>query len=365
MYLKYFEPISNNTKALIENLLEHQIGKNIDCFNSTFPYIEDKDLVLIGIGETSELFRLQFYKLSHNFKNIRIADLGNLKPNCSKYLNDIIEHCLSKNTLPIIISNSDKLLNFLPEHTNNNISNIIVVDKDISLSLEKEVDKTNLSYSSLLLNKKIKLFNFGLIGYQSYYINSKIIGFFDKQNYDYLRLGTLKKHLELSEPLIRDADFMGFNLAALKKIEVPSCSTASPSGLFVEEACQLTYYAGISDKMRFCNIYGYDVFDINENQTPQAISQMVWYFIYGYYNRKHDYPVSMNNFIEFIVNFKTSNYQVTFWKSTKSDRWWMEVPVKEKTKIRHRLIPCSYNDYLEAGNGNLPERLLNAHQRFE
>jgi formiminoglutamase len=43
----------------------------------------------------------------------------------------------------------------------------------------------------------------------------------------------------------------------------------------------------------------------------------------------------------------------------------MEIPVKEQSQTRHKLIPCSYEDYLEAGNGNLPERLLNAYQRFE
>ncbi len=363
MYLKYFEPIPNHIN-IIDNLLDYQLGKNISILDTSLSTIENQDIALIGIGKTVDVFRTYFYQLSYNFKNINIIDLGNLKSTDINQLNNILEHCLSKKTLPIVISDTNISAEFISNQTQKHLNNIIVVDKEISLSQNDKIDSNNL-YNSILLDNSDKIFNFGLIGYQSYFIDSKVVSFLSNKNYDYLRLGNLKKNIELSEPLIRDADFMSFNLAALKKIEVPSCSQASPSGLFVEEACQLTYYAGISDKMNFLNIHGYDLTIKNESQTAQAISQMVWYFIYGYSNRKYDYPVSMNNFKEFIVDFRKSNYQITFWKSIKSDRWWMEVPLKEKSKTRHRLIPCSYEDYLEAGNGSLPERLLKAHQRFE
>ena len=44
----------------------------------------------------------------------------------------------------------------------------------------------------------------------------------------------------------------------------------------------------------------------------------------------------------------------------------MEVPIKTRKKHeRHRLVPCSYNDYLQACNEDLPDRLINAYRRFK
>ncbi len=69
--------------------------------------------------------------------------------------------------------------------------------------------------------------------------------------------------------------------------------------------------------------------------------------------------------MEYIVDFKDQDYQLSFWKSLRTGRWWIQVPVKARKKQqRHRLIPCSYTDYQQACNEELPERLLNAFKRF-
>ena len=48
------------------------------------------------------------------------------------------------------------------------------------------------------------------------------------------------------------------------------------------------------------------------------------------------------------------NEIINFYKSNKSNRWWMEI--KDNKFKKETLIPCTYNDYLEANNQNLPER---------
>jgi formiminoglutamase len=66
------------------------------------------------------------------------------------------------------------------------------------------------------------------------------------------------------------------------------------------------------------------------------------------------------------VDFKGHEAPFTFWKSNRTGRWWIQVPVKTKKKhLRHRLIPCSYNDYLQASKGEMPDRLSLAFGRFE
>jgi formiminoglutamase len=92
---------------------------------------------------------------------------------------------------------------------------------------------------------------------------------------------------------------------------------------------------------------------------------MIWYFLDGFSNRKNDFPVSTKSLVEYVVESKMNDLQIRFWKSSKSGRWWLQVPAKTKRKHnRHRLIPCSYSDYLAACQEDIPDRLVSAIKRF-
>ena len=121
----------------------------------------------------------------------------------------------------------------------------------------------------------------------------------------------------------------------------------------------------MSDKLTSFGIYGYHRDRDRDDQTAQTISQMLWYFLEGYFNRKNDFPASKDGLNEYIVDFREMNYQITFWKSVRSGRWWMQTPVATKKKHqRHTLIPCSFQDYQAACREDLPDRLLQALRRF-
>jgi len=93
----------------------------------------------------------------------------------------------------------------------------------------------------------------------------------------------------------------------------------------------------LSDKLTSVGFYGFYPEKDNNGQTAQVIAQLIWYFIDGYYNRKNE--------------LKNQEEQITFWKSKKSGRWWMQIPVKSKSKKqKHKLVPCSYQDYLSTCN---------------
>ena len=56
-----------------------------------------------------------------------------------------------------------------------------------------------------------------------------------------------------------------------------------------------------------------------------------------------------------------------FYKSDKSDRWWMDVPYPTHEKIkneRHLLGPCSYKDYQVACNNELPDIWIRTFQKL-
>jgi formiminoglutamase len=365
MLKDFFLPISKSFQENIPTFSRYQIGKSIDYYSENFPEMEQVKIAIIGLDNSFDDVRPFFYALNQHLKGLKIADLGNVKSPTSENISLILKELLSKGILPIVIGesiqNAYELYDAYSIH--NRLTNMVIVDEKIPYSMDKQ-QKQSFYLNKILDKPTHNLFNLGIIGYQSHYVDKRILAYFDKEFFEYQRLGRIRKNLEETEPLIRDADLMCFDLSVLKRIEVPGCLEASPSGIFTEDACQIAYYAGMSDKMSSFGIFGFNAASDNNTQTAQTVSQLIWYFLYGYYNRKQDYPVSMGNFMEYIVDFKNSNYQITFWKSSKSDRWWMEVPTKDKRQKRHRLIPCSYQDYLQACREELPERLLNAYKRF-
>jgi len=121
----------------------------------------------------------------------------------------------------------------------------------------------------------------------------------------------------------------------------------------------------MSDKLTSFGIYGFTHERDRDAQTAQVTAQMLWYFLDGFFSRKGDYPAAQTGLTEYVVYLRKLNYQITFWKSNKSGRWWMQVPVTTTGKLeRHRLIPCSLQDYQAACREELPERLLKAMERF-
>ena len=135
-----------------------------------------------------------------------------------------------------------------------------------------------------------------------------------------------------------------------------------PFGLTGEEACQLTWYAGMNEKLSSVGFYGYlPEIDFNE-QNAQTLSVMIWYFIEGFYHRKGDNIFTNSFHTKYIVPLAKTSENLIFYKSNLSEKWWLEVPITEATLTyqRHKIVPCSYQDYLDALEGNLPDRWIKA-----
>ena len=186
--------------------------------------------------------------------------------------------------------------------------------------------------------------------------------------FDIYRLGKIRNNLEDAEPLTRNADMITVDISSIRQSDAPASGNASPNGFYGEEICQIMRYAGLSDKLSSIGFYELNPeLDIN-NQTAHLVAQMIWYFIDGYYNRKHDHPYKdKDEYIKYTVSIKNHKDQLIFYKSKKSERWWMDVPVKTNYKSiyeRHHLVPCSYNDYEVACKDDIPDRWWQAYQKL-
>lgn len=346
-------------KNAVDTLPAWSFGKNALLFRGEMPDLKKVRVAIIGVGDKeANALREQLYRCAYPFPKFAVADLGNLRKADAALLIPVLYELLSGKVLPIVIAGKDELARaqFLAYQEAKSLVNMAVVDEQFRIGG---------TYGPLLKPCHPQLFHFGLMGLQVHQTPPEAVEFLTKNNFDLVRLGKSRANIEETEPVIRDADLLAFHLAALKQSEAPGVAAPSPSGYFAEEACQLCRYAGMSDKLTSFGLYGFRPEADRDGQTAQTTAQMLWYFLEGFFARKGDYPSSTAGLTEYVVDFRKLNYQLTFWKSVKSGRWWMQVPVATKRKHeRHRLVPCSYQDYQSACREELPERLMQALQRF-
>ncbi len=366
MLSNWLQPLFTEQIPAFQKLGSAHFGKNILMHANRLPSLKKAKVAIIGIeAAASDLIRGALYQMAFPFKKYQIADLGNTRKSDNSFLIPLIHELLESNIVPIILTpHSHHTLALYKAYQNRKqLLNLAWVGD--RLPLIPQGKRTDSYANRIVHSRKPGLFNQALIAYQTHYCAPALIQFFQQRNWDTLRLGQMRQALELAEPLIRDADILSFSLSAIRQADAPAQSSPSPSGLFLEEACQISRYAGLSNKLSSFIISGYRLANDPSLQSAEAIAQIIWYFLDGFFARHNDYPASNEGLVEYVVNWKHSNNRLTFWKSTKSGRWWMQIPVKIKKKqYRHRLVPCSYFDYQMACQDDLPDRLLNAWKRF-
>jgi formiminoglutamase len=350
--------------------MDQCLGAKIKIFTQgRFPNLNGVQVALLSLEEAEgDAVRQALYALSFPFDQLQIADLGSLRKNTAEFIMPVLIELHESGIIPLIIGKLPEqvLLQYQGlQHELQNI-NMIWADSRIPLSVPDEAQTSEL-LNQLVFHEKSKLFNLSILGCQTHYISPVTYRLMEELLFEYVRLGAARDNLSELEPLLRYGDLFALNLAALKQSEAPGQVNAGPSGFLIEEACQICRYAGMSDKLKSFGLYGFQAALDQNQQTAQAISQLVWYFLDGVFNRKGDFPISTEGMLEYMVHLKQLDYTLTFWKSQRSGRWWLQVPSQRKdqqAQTRHRLLPCTYNDYKMATQDELGDRLVNAFKRF-
>ncbi|MDX2003130.1 MAG: formimidoylglutamase [Chitinophagales bacterium] len=377
------QPLSSELKLFYTGLPANRWGAQVTFYEGLGLDLECHDLAIIGVGEergtegnagcgrAAELLRDELYNLVRNEAPLRIIDLGNVKlgekmMDTYYALATVLEELMMNKVTPIVIGGSHDLTlaQYMAYEKLKKQVNLVVVDERIDLQDVDAVITDENFLGRLLTYEPLMLHHYTHIGYQSYFTDSKSIATLEKLNFDCIRLGDMRKNMEEAEPLVRDADLVSFDISAIKMGDAPGHRLASPNGFYGEEACQITRYAGMSDRVSSLGLYGFNPTFDHQRQTAQLLAQMVWYFVEGYYNRKGDNPVEDHReYLKYIVDFKEGEYELVFWKSKKSDRWWLEVPAPPGKKHKPKLVSCSYADYQTAVKEELPDRWIRAYER--
>lgn len=381
----FFEPINLNQGDLDFNYLPNNFVNSISFYEGQ--ELTDYTIALIGVGEergssfnpgtalAPNHVRKYIYRLNKLNGSAKIIDLGNLKIGSS--LNDTyfalgstIEELIKLNIIPIIIGGGQDLTyaNFLAYKNLEQTVNLVSIDSHFNLGEPEQEINSNNFLTKIILHQPNFLFNYSNIGYQTYFVDSSEIDLMGKLFFDVYRLGHVQKNIEDVEPIVRNADIISIDVSSIRQSESPGNANASPNGFYGEQACQISRYAGLSDKLTSIGFYETNPEFDNNGQTAHLVAQMIWYFIDGVNNRKKDFPVgSRKTYTKYRVNIQNGENELIFYKSDKSERWWMDVPYPSHQKIkyeRHLLVPCSYKDYQTACEDEMPDRWWQTFQKL-
>ncbi len=389
----FFSPISIAGFAPEHGFLSSQLGNVIQAYETDFPFWEEgkqPQLAIVGVEEdraslnnngtdkAPDAVRKHLYALYQGDYRMNIVDLGNIKAGNTIQdtyiaLKSVVEELVKENILPIIIGGGQDLTyaQYLGYQNLERKIELAIIDARFDLDQEnaENVSLNSGSYvNHIILHQPDYLFNLNAIAYQTYLVSKESINMYDKLFFNATRLGMIAGKMDQSEPLIRAADLISFDIGAIRASEAPGNANAMPNGLYGDEACQLARYAGMSDKCSSIGFYEFNpTFDPME-QTAMLVSQMIWCFIDGYYNRKQDMPLyPKSSYIIYRTTLDNEEHELVFVKSKKSDRWWIQVPYfgSKSVNERYYLVPCRYEDYQLAVSGEMPDLWWKTHQKLQ
>lgn len=385
MNTDFLSPIDEKdfTDSVIDS--DHSLGRNIDIYSvqNGFPDLNGVSVAIIGIkegrrslnnngcGEDIFAIRQGLYKLFPGKWHLKVADLGNIEAGNKVEdtyfaVTEIVSKLTEKNIITLIIGGSQDLTyaNYRAYDKLEQTINLAVVDNRFDLGTLEEDLHSNSYLSKIIMEEPNNLFNYSNIGYQTYFNPQEEINLLQNLYFDTFRLGEVK-NLELVEPILRDSDIVSIDISSVRMSDAPGNKNAVPNGFYGEELCAIARYAGISDKVTSFGIYEYNRRYDQNDQTANLIAQAIWYFIEGVNYRAKDYPYTgKENYQKFSVILEDDD-PINFYKSDKSGRWWMEINLISNNKYkRHTLIPCAYQDYVQAIEQKIPERWYKAQQKL-
>jgi formiminoglutamase len=384
MDFSFLTPVQDRLVEQLELQHSQVIGQSLRIHTATVePDLKGVKMAIVGvlesrnsvdyIGEDFQLLEIRkaFYKLFPGNWTHNIADLGDIQKGETVEdtyfaLIQVLSNLIKDNIIPIIIGGSQDLTyaNYRAYDKISSMINIVNVDKSFDLG-DSSKPITNESYlGKIILEQPYNLFNYTALGFQTYFNSQEEIDLMEKLYFESFRLGSIIPNISVVEPVLRDADLVTLDINSVKSSEVSPKQKYSPNGFTGREICAISRYAGISNKVSSFGVYEYNP-SMDDEATAMLVAQVLWYFIEGVNCRvKDDDFKDLNSYLKFTVLVESE--ELVFFKSKKTERWWIEIPFLEylNTKSKqHPLLACTYEDYVSATSGIIPERWYKAYKK--
>ncbi|MCF8334969.1 MAG: hypothetical protein K9H65_00075 [Bacteroidales bacterium] len=361
----YLNPLKNDLIFDPDGELGKQV--NFNRGNFSFDSLNKGDIVVVGIPyhmnhqleftKSVDLVRNELYSLAaHDSSDCKIIDAGDLKrgKNVKEILyslKELLDLLREKGVFTLLIGGSNILNLGVLMHFESvwGKYSYTIVEPWFSLADYMPYDLVNCN-----------LLNYYNLGSQSYYLTQKQQEWIKANYYETNRLGKIRGNLGETEPYLRDSGGCSISINAVKYADAPGQQEPYPNGLYNEEVCQLAKYTGLANNLEIFGVFDYSPAKDRNRVTAKLIAQMLWFSIEGYRLRYQEHPYSDDHFQKFLVTF--DDREITFYKSERTSRWWMEVPGKEVA--RNQVFPCNLSDYEMACQHEIPERWLHAYRRL-
>jgi arginase family enzyme len=379
----YFTPLNSDLYADKNRWETTQIGRGIETHTEDFfPQVKFAEIAFFNISEyegsknsASDFdckIRAAFYSF-HQENLPSIIDLGSLhlmptRKESFKIIQLVCEKLLYNGIIPFIIGGGHDLSYAVYKAyvSLDKFITLTTVDSKFDIGLQDDNLASFSHLGKMISHKPSHLFHYTNLGYQSYFVSSIAIDMLQAMNFDTIRLGELKANFSEVEPIMRNSDFLSFDISAIQHAYAEANVYSSPNGLDGQDACKIMRYAGLSDKISSIGLFEYNQnLDMN-NQTAYLLAEMLWYFIDGYKIRKNELNPNMKDCTKYTVAFEDGKNEIVFYKSESSGRWWMGVPFRKEgiKELQNYYVACSYRDYEISSKGEIPERWLKTLNKF-
>ena len=372
MIAEYLLPVNNEIVDFKNKLSPLAIGKAITIYGDDQSILKGFDIALIGLSESrksSEVnkkyidinsFRKEFYSLFCGDWNVNIIDMGDVingEDISDTYfaLKTINESLLEKNIISFFIGGTQDLTFPLYQAfaKKGDYVNLTSIDNKFDFGqIKKDFDSSSYM-SKIIMEKDNKLSHYCNLGFQTFLNSQEEIDLLEKLQFESHRLGKINKKIDLIEPSLRYTNLLSIDFRSVKASELNFIHNY-PNGFESSEICSIARYAGMSDRISCVG-----VFEVFQNSISSALlAQAVWYFIEGFSLRIIEDPKS-ENFKGKSYHMDLENHQIKFYQSDISQKWWFELIEENNNKLMDvSLYPCGHEDYLEACNDDISDKLL-------
>lgn len=316
-----------------------------------------------GCSEGPQRIREVLYRLTPHAHWQTTIDLGDLRPGVTEEdtaaaVQSVVAELTQQGIIPVVMGGGQDLTTAMYRALQpfGQPVQLVTLDSRLDFGADPDQGTSRNFMNDIILHEPNYLFTYTNLGHQGYLTDPDTLDLLDKMQFESIRLGEVNHNPALMEPILRDADLVSIDTSVIRGCDHVAHADAGPNGLDARTMCQLARYTGMSDRMKAIGVFEHNPDLDNRNLGAQLVGQIVWHVLDGIYAQKSDHPkCDLSEYAKYVVDLTDVEQAVVFYKSGKSDRWWMEVPFPGR-KSGAQIVGCSYEDYLEACSGKMPDR---------